>query len=78
LRTDTAAYPEYNSTYTLIKTLGFGEVTEVKLDTFLPLSISDAEVEPLDVSLGIGVDAEEEVVFVLLQFDHAVQVARLE
>jgi hypothetical protein len=78
LRTDTTAYPEYTSTYTLIKTLRFGEVTEVKLDTFLPLSIPDAEVKPLNMSLGIGVDAEEEVVFVLLQLDHAVQVARLE
>lgn len=63
--------------YAFIEALGFGEITDVEFDLVLAVSIFHAKVKPLHMSLGVGVDPQEQVEFGLLDLDDAIQVARL-
>ena len=62
----------------MVQTFSLGEITQIKFYLLFTSAVLDAEIEPLDVSLRIGVDSEEEVKFILLDLDDAVKIAAFE
>ncbi len=56
----------------------FGEIGQVEFDPPSLLQVPHCKVKPEDVSLGVGVDSKEQVVFILTDLHNTVQVAPLE
>lgn len=62
----------------MVQTFSLRQITQIKFYFLLTSAVLYAEVEPLDVPLGIGVDSKEEVEFILLDLDDAVKIPTFE
>lgn len=64
--------------YPGVERLFLGEITDVELDLLSFCGCLDAEVEPLEMPLRVGVHTHEEVVLILADLHRAVQVTAFE